>query len=203
MTTQVYYINLDHRKDRRDHIERQLGMIGMPATRISAVYQPTRGYIGCAKSHVLAVSAFLRSGATYGIILEDDFTFRNPEQAKEQFRSLFKSDVNWDLVMLAGNIINAENGPVPFLRRVFNGQTTSGYLVKRSFAQTLLANFKECVDLLERHQMLFRRKKSDYCIDMYWKRLQQGSRWFIFEPAMGYQAESYSDIERIVVKYNV
>ena len=203
MTTQVYYINLDHRYDRRDHIEGQLKTLGIPATRISAVYEPKRGILGCGKSHVLAVSAFLRSGATYGIILEDDFTFRDPEQAKEQFRNLFKNDVEWDLVMLAGNIIKSEEGTVPFLRRVFDGHTTSGYLLKRSFAPTLLKNLQEGVRLLEQHFQRFGHSRRDYCLDIYWKLLQPGSRWYIFEPVMGYQVESYSDIVHAHVKYNL
>lgn len=33
----IYYINLDRRTDRRDHMEKQLGMFGLAATRISAV----------------------------------------------------------------------------------------------------------------------------------------------------------------------
>jgi GR25 family glycosyltransferase involved in LPS biosynthesis len=177
--------------------------MGIPATRISAVYEPKRGILGCGKSHVLAVSAFLRSGATYGIILEDDFTFRDPDKAKEQFRSLFNSDVKWDLVMLAGNIVKAEEGPVPFLRRVFDGHTTSGYLLTRSFAPTLLKNLQEGVRLLEQTFQRFGHSRREYCLDIYWKLLQPESRWFIFEPAMGYQVESYSDIEHVFVKYNL
>ena len=203
MTTVVYYINLDHRTDRRKHIEEQLARMNMPATRISAIYEPTRGCVGCAKSHVLALTKFLESRATYGIILEDDFTFHDPEQAKNQFRQLFQSSIEWDLVMLAGNIAKYDNGPEPFLRRILDGQTTSGYIVKRSFAKTLLRNFKECVFLLEHSFQLFGRKKHEYCLDIYWKLLQPHSKWYMFEPAMGYQVESYSDIERAVVKYNL
>ena len=41
-----------------------------------------------------------------------------------------------------------------------------------------------------------------YAIDMYWKKLQPQSNWFIFYPKIGFQYDSYSDIENHIVNYN-
>lgn len=149
-----------------------------------------------------AVELFLMSGMTYGIILEDDFTFRDPTQAKEQFRKFFASGVRWDVLLLAGNVAASTETPYPFLRKVQDSQTTSGYVVTREYAPTLLANLKEGVRLLEDHFNRYRTKKPEYCLDIYWKKLQPTGRWYIFEPKMGYQLDSYSDIENKHVRYN-
>lgn len=200
-TTGVWYINLDHRTDRRNHIEKQLVQLNIqPFTRLSATYEPRRGIVGCGKSHVRAVEAFLQSGKTYGIILEDDFTFRDPPQTPNQFKKLFTTPLEWDVILLAGNVGASSPTEYPFLRRVQDSQTTSGYIVTRRYAPTLLANLKEGVRLLEQHFNRYGVKKHEYCLDIYWKKLQT-DRWYIFEPKMGYQIDSYSDIERRKVQY--
>lgn len=203
-TTVVYYINLDHRTDRRRHIENQLHSIGLTAQRISAVYDKQRGILGCGKSHVLAIQKFLQSGATYGIILEDDFTFAdNTEEIRNMFREFFKSNVEWDVVMLAGNVLQDTEGPLPILRKVLDAQTTSGYMVTRKFAPILLENLIHGVGHLERYYSQTGRKNHDYCLDIYWKRLQPQNNWYIFNPKMGTQMQSYSDIEKRVTNYGL
>jgi GR25 family glycosyltransferase involved in LPS biosynthesis len=203
-TTVVYYINLDHRTDRRIHIEQQLHSIGLPGQRISAIYDRTRGILGCGKSHVLAIETFLKSGATYGIILEDDFTFiDNLETTRQLFRDFFKANIDWDVVMLAGNVLKDEEGPLPILRKVLDAQTTSGYMVTRKFAPVLLENLRHGVGHLERHYAQTGLKNHNYCLDIYWKQLQPQNKWYIFNPKMGKQMESYSDIERKHTNYGL
>ena len=203
-TTVVYYINLDHRTDRRAHIERQLNSIGLVSQRIPAVYDKTRGILGCGKSHVRAVETFLKSGATYGIILEDDFTFAGDlEPTRQMFREFFKAAIEWDVVMLAGNVLKDEEGPLPSLRKVLDAQTTSGYMITREFAPILLENLRHGVGHLERHYMQTGRKNHNYCLDIYWKQLQPISKWYIFNPKLGIQMESYSDIEHRRTNYGL
>jgi hypothetical protein len=40
-------------------------------------------------------------------------------------------------------------------------------------------------------------------VDQYWKRLQPQSNWYIFEPKLGKQRASFSDIEDTAVDYDV
>ncbi len=208
-TTRVFYINLDHRVDRRVHIEHQLVSMNLPWTRIPAIHEPKRGILGCGKSHVLAMQAFIRSGADRGIIFEDDFTFANTAIAIEQFKQFFEiPNFQWDVVMLAGNgskennwHIRADRTEWPFLAKVYDATTTSGYMVTKAFAPVLLQNLQEGVSLLDAHFQRFGIRKHDYCLDVYWKKLQPISNWFIFVPKMGYQADSYSDIENVFTQY--
>jgi GR25 family glycosyltransferase involved in LPS biosynthesis len=203
-STVIYYINLDHRTDRRRHIEQQLHSIGLVGQRIPAIYDRTRGILGCGKSHILAVETFLKSGATYGIILEDDFTFAdNLEMNRQMFREFFKANIDWDVVMLAGNVLKDEEGPLPILRKVLDAQTTSGYMITRKFAPILLENLHHGVGHLERHYAQTGLKKHEYCLDIFWKQLQPQNKWYIFAPKLGYQVESYSDIEKKRTNYRL
>ena len=74
-------------------------------------------------------------------------------------------------------------------------------MVTKAFAPVLLQNLQEGVSLLEAHFQRFGIRKHDYCLDIYWKKLQPISNWFIFVPKMGYQADSYSDIENVFTQY--
>jgi GR25 family glycosyltransferase involved in LPS biosynthesis len=201
-TTPIYYINLDHRTDRRQHIVHELQRMGLHATRIPAVYEPQREILGCAKSHILAIEQFLDSGASCGIVLEDDFTFHDDKKwVKDQLTRLFASEVPWDLVMLSGAILESTETDVPGLLKVSNAQTTSGYMVTRHFAPVLLQNLREGAALLEDHFRITGKKKHEWCLDQYWKLLQPTANWYIFYPKLGFQMESYSDIEKRVVQY--
>lgn len=39
-------------------------------------------------------------------------------------------------------------------------------------------------------------------IDIYWKKLQN-DKWYVTNPVLGYQRESYSDIEKRITNYGV
>jgi len=75
---QVYYINLDHRKDRLESICKELAKTTIDPSkihRISAVHTPGFGALGCTLSHILALEQFIQSGKNTCIIFEDDFQF--------------------------------------------------------------------------------------------------------------------------------
>jgi glycosyl transferase family 25 len=87
------FINLDRSFDRRERMETQLCAAGVHAARVAAsdgcagerhatTYRPewrrwiggqlSRSEIGCTESHRRALRAFVHSGASFGIVLEDD-----------------------------------------------------------------------------------------------------------------------------------
>ena len=201
MTTQVYYINLDHRKDRRDHIEKTLAAAGFTGERFPAIRNDECGAIGCSYSHAHVLEQFLKTDKEFCIVLEDDFTFVNPGEAKTRIQHLLECADTWDLVMLAGKAISTEECKDPSIRRVIDAQTTSGYLLKRSFAPTLLKNYLEGVSQQDVYVKKHKKPSHPYCLDIHWKQLQPISKWFICEPKLGFQLVSYSDIEKRVVDY--
>jgi hypothetical protein len=202
----VYYINLEHRTDRKDQVEEELSKLGVPESkivRIDAVYNPEHGGLGCSASHIKAYQTFLQSPHTTCLILEDDFMFvKPPAEVRTFFTKL--NNISYDVCMLSAN----ENAPSfrtelqpenPFLRKVMDAQTASAYCVHKSFAPTLLQTVQEGYALLKQHPS----NKSEYMNDMYWKRLQPNATWYIATPVLGIQRESYSDIEKGLMNYGV
>jgi len=195
----VFYINLEKRTDRLEHITTQLSQTNIDPSkifRIDAVYDPN-GAIGCSKSHCLAIEQFLDSEYKTCLILEDDFEFMLPqEKVNSMVDDLFTKVPKYDLVMFAANIAQCYPTDWNFLVKIGNAQTTGGYAITRKFARILLKNIKEGIAQFERTNI-----KPLFAIDIYMKQLQPKSDWFCFNPKIGKQMISYSDIEQRVVNY--
>ena len=201
----AYYINLDRRTDRKGEFldgMRAVGFPGAKLVRVAAVDMPGRGDLGCSRSHIKALELFLASPHRTCAVFEDDFSWTQgaPAAALEH---LSEDNVAFDVCMLSSNTVAAEPTPYPYLKRVSEAQTASGYMVSRPFAAALLRNFREGSDLLEKSYEAGAPNGPDYAIDQYWKRLQPGSDWYVFEPRLGKQRSSYSDIQGGVVSYEV
>jgi len=196
----IYYINLDHRIDRNEDFLMSMKTLGIPneqITRVSAIYNEERGALGCSQSHAKAIKLFLDSPYQRCIIFEDDFIPKKEEW--ETFFEKMKAYPNegWDLIQLSGNILQSSETSIPFLRKAFHVQTSSSYLLQKRFASILLENIEEGAKALEA------KYDDSFCIDIYWLSLQAKSLWFISEPVLGYQRESYSDILKRITKYGV
>jgi len=202
----VYYINLDHRTDRNEEILQEFEKVGIPSSkivRISGNYNKQYGDVGCSKSHTDALRRFSQSSYNNCIIFEDDFIFtQSPNEVHTMINKLFENNVNYDVVMLSANTTANEDSEYPFLKKVIETQTASGYMVNKSFSHTLLANFEEGVQHLEKIVTKEDDKRGKYCIDQYWKSLQSDSTWYEFYPKLGIQRESYSDIQHGLVTPN-
>jgi len=200
----VYYINLDHRKDRLEHITNELKKTNIDENkihRIKAVHIPDFGPLGCSKSHVNVLETFINSDESNKtcLILEDDFIFsKNQDTINDLLNKVFENIDNFDVVMFSSNTFAGKKSEYDFAIKIFDAQTTSGYMVNRNFSKTLLQNYKEGVSLLESCN---HRDRNLY-IDMYMKKLQPISNWYCLEPTIGKQIESYSDIEKRITNYN-
>jgi len=195
----IFYINLDHRQDRRNHIINQLEIINYPKDKIIRIpaIQTDFGGLGCARSHVKTIETFLETGEQRCIVLEDDFTFYQNITSDYFYQLLNNLPENWDIVMLSSNTISDRNFSDTF-KKCNNAQTASGYMISKTFAPKLLQNFKESESNLS-----IGNDYSIYAVDQYWKKLQPDSNWFICNPKIGYQMESYSDISKFVVNHGV
>ena len=193
----VYYINLDHRKDRNDQIQKQLNAYGVNNyERISAIHMPHKGYVGCSLSHMKTIEKFLASNHQTCVILEDDFEFTlSPYNCKELFERFFNDNHKWDCVMLSSNTKQYVQYN-EYLVKCIRAFTTAGYMINREFATILLQNIKEGVEQLIRHDV-----QHMFAIDVYWMKLQPVSNWYIFQPKMGQQSAGYSDIEQRFTDY--
>jgi glycosyl transferase, family 25 len=203
----VYYINLDHRTDRKEAFETEMKTLGVPEeklVRISGIYKKEFGILGCGLSHKKALETFVASTHKTCLIFEDDFVFTlDMNYVRYLLKSIFTEKVPYDLVMLAGNIFQTKDTQWSFLKRVLDGQTASGFLITKEFAPQLIACLDESTTLLDDWHTKTGEKKHEYCNDIYWKNLQPGSQWYILYPKTGVQRESYSDNEYKVTNYGV
>ena len=192
----VYYINLEERKDRRKHVEKQLDSLGWKYQRFNAIKNKS-GRLGCSLSHLRLLTEAKNKNLPYIIIIEDDIDFTNVELFKEQFQSFMNSDIDYDVYLLAGNLRNPVKQVSPNLLRIFKSFTTTGYIVKNHYFDTMINNIKEGIN------KLIRNTKNGYnAIDVYWMKLQQTGKWYISYPRTVTQLPDYSDIEGREVNYN-
>jgi hypothetical protein len=207
MNCKIYYINLDHRTDRRDQFLGEMKKLGIDESqivRVPALYTEGFGILGCGLSHKKALETFYASEERYCMIFEDDFQVKlDIEFCHFLLRLPFEQKIEFDLIMLAGKIFKEEETSSFFLRKVQDGQTASAFLITREFAPKLIQCLSESTKLLEDWWKEHHEKKHEYCNDIYWKTLQPSSKWFVFHPKLGIQRESYSDNEQCVTNYGV
>lgn len=194
--SKYYYINLDHRSDRNQFMVDQFKKFQISNYERIHGIKENFGHIGCSKSHILAIKKFIDSKEDICFILEDDFEFIIDQKTyNDLLDKLYLSHINWNMVLLAANVLQAP-GFNNFLRTCLNAQTTAGYMINKKFATTLLKNYEDGLDLL------IRTKNTKYCIDQYWKKLQnKNNNWYIFTPKCGKQMAGFSDIENRRVDY--
>ena len=146
----IYYINLEHREDRRVHINKVLDDLGFKENQVikfTGHYVPDNGALGCALSHIEVIEDFIRSKEKSCIILEDDFMYYDICNFNRQLENLNKCNIEWDLIQLSSNTIKSEATKYKFLNRIIESQTTSGYMLNFNFATELLKNYLNTVKL--------------------------------------------------------
>lgn len=192
------YINLDYRTDRLEHVQEELDKIGIKesAERFPAV-KMEKGNVGCTLSHIKCIDLAKSRGWPYVFICEDDITFTDPGRFISSLREFSQSVHQWNMVIIGGNNCPPFDQITTAYARVYNIQTTTGYIVHSNYYDILLNNFKEGLSKLMREP----EKKKQYSLDIYWKTLQSTGLWFLITPPTVIQYYDYSDIEEKVVDY--
>ena len=195
----TFYINLESRTDRLEHVTKELTKMKINGQRINAV-KTTDGAIGCTLSHIRCLELAKERNYPQVFIVEDDITFLEPALLCENLKKFHENPELqcWDVLIIGGNNCPPYIQITDYCIRVGNNQTTTGYIVKSHYYDTLIQNFKESAQKLMRNP----NNKREYALDMYWKRLQQTGMWYMIVPATVTQYTDYSDIERRVVNYN-
>lgn len=204
----IHIINLTHRTDRYARIKAWLDETNVPAEkihRVDAIYTPGYGHIGCIASHIRALEDFLKSGGQIGLIFEDDFEPTSMVTFWDNYKQLFDSGLKFDCVLGSYNAETIEEAPseAPFLRRLRSSMTASAYLVTRDYATVIHRCFVEAFYLTQFEESYTRMKTHQFMHDVYWHTLMKQDHWYCFYPRIGYQVESYSDIQQHVTNYGV
>jgi GR25 family glycosyltransferase involved in LPS biosynthesis len=196
----VLYINLADRVDRNTHVIGQLHTIGLAriAKRFNAI-KLRNGALGCSASHLKCLRHAFNAGWDHVLICEDDITFLNPELFMQQLNKCLTTNDDWDVIMLGGNNVpphyRTKNDSCVKISKCF---TTTGYLVKGTYFNTLIKNIQEGIQLF----MSNISKPNLYAIDVYWEPLQTKDNWLLITPLTVVQKEGYSDIEEKDTNYN-
>lgn len=200
----IFYINLDKRKDRKKSIENELNKVknninNVNIKRIKAVEDKKNGEIGCGKSHIKSLILAKKMNLEYVIIAEDDIIIKD-ELIKKSF-DLIEKIQNWDVIILSGH------GEKEKLNNMYSKakkiQTTGLYVINKKYYDKLINNFNESIinmDNLRNNNQDINGPK--WAIDQNWKKLQKKDNWYILNNNLGYQKENYSDIEKKKINYS-
>ena len=201
----IYYINLEKRDDRKQEFLDNFNEVDESRiVRIKAHYYPENGAVGCLMSHINALNVALEDDSGENILIcEDDFTIKDMDYCNKMLDLLFKKIPDWDVVMLGQNTIHSEDTGIETEKqekiiKIINSQTTSGYLIKRSYIPRLLKIYEN--DL---NNYVKTGEWGNYYVDQSWKVLQKQDKWYSFKPTVGVQKESYSDIQNGFINVEV
>jgi glycosyl transferase family 25 len=189
------YINLDHRKDRKKHIEDELRKQEFYNFKRFNAIKETQGNLGCSKSHLECLMIAKKNKYPNVIIFEDDFEFLvNKNEFHYLLKKLQKVDYNVCLLSYNGKQIYPTEDQL--LYRIKFASTTAGYIVNSKYYDKLINNYKQGINIL-------RYSIRGACIDRYWMILQFFNVWLCYRKKVGRQRAGYSDIEKRKVDYKV
>ena len=192
----AFYINLDSRPDRKQHVERQLGIIGINAQRFKAI-KLQNGAMGCSMSHLKLIETAKANNWPHILVVEDDILFTNPSLFIQQCNKFLSTHKEFDVALISGNNVPPYREIDDTCVQVTKCQTTTGYLVQNHYFDTLIQNYKMGIQNLMREPENHR----IYAIDKFWFNLQAIHKWYLIIPLTVTQREDYSDIEKRPTNY--
>jgi glycosyl transferase, family 25 len=196
LINKIYYVNLDRRIDRRVQIEAELKKMDIIAERFPAI-EEKHGSIGCAKSHIAILKMAKEKGYENVLVLEDDFQFLVSKSELEQdLNDFFNSFANFDVAMVAYNLLKFIPEFSRIVGKLLCGQTTAAYICSNKFYDKLLHVWEEGLK-----KLIETEDDKLYSCDQSWKSIQPESAWYYFKRRIGRQRKSYSDIECRVTDY--
>jgi glycosyl transferase family 25 len=191
------FINLEHRKDRLEHVTKQFEKLGIKGERFNAI-KTTSGAIGCTMSHIKCLELAIERNYDYVLICEDDITFLDINIFTDSITKLYNDkEINWDVLLISGNNAPPYEKTRDYCVRISNCRCGTGYIVKNHYLKKLVQNMREGLAHLIRDPT----NKPKYALDMYWNSLQRADQWYLLTPLTVVQAPCYSDIELRNVNY--
>lgn len=204
----VFYVNLEKRKDRKEHIEKNvLPFIGFekekisrfPAVDMTSEKTRSRRGAGCSLSHLKCWKIAEEKGFDFIMMVEDDFELTvNKEEFTKTIDRLFEQIPDFVVCNLGYNntlpLVPIED--TSFFKCA-SIQTTSCYIAKVDFLKQISSTIKEATG-----RLLNNESYHNNAIDQVWKRFQTNDGWVVSK-RLGRQKGSYSDIERTNMDYGV
>lgn len=205
---QVYYINMDHRADRREALLKELARVGFTKDQITHVHATSyKGCpnSGCMSSHAAALriaekhchdreNENLAQARPYALIIEDDFQFIEDISKIHSDISFFldaEKNSSWDAILLTTHLAKLAN--VEHTNSIFSQITYSsnaaGYLIHKDAMIPLARLFEDNLENLYQTKMHW-----IYQNDQLWCRMMETGNWYMFNHYLGFQKGDYSDL---------
>ena len=191
------FINLKSRKDREMATINEFKKLDIPIERMNATEVDNKR-LACSLSHLKCLRTAKNNKWDHVLIVEDDIQFLQPELFINNLNKFLSSEINWDVLLFAGNNVPPYTKYEDFCVKVSKCQTTTGYLVMSHYYDTLINNIKAGINLLIKNP----NDHFFYAIDKYWLSLQQKDNWFLITPLSVIQREGFSDIEKKNTNYS-
>ena len=195
--TNVFYINLTERADRKAQVEQQLNLVSLTQFNRFNAIKLLNGALGCSMSHLKCLQLAKERNLDHILIVEDDIIFLNPGIFIGQLNKFLQNNKEWDVLLIAGNNVPPYRIVDDTCVQVSWCQTTTGYLIRKQYYDTLIANIKKGINMLIREP----KNKIMYAIDKYWLSLQKKDTWLLLVPLTVSQREGYSNIENCVTNF--
>ena len=193
----VFYINLEERRDRKQHVENELKKVGWDNyTRFNAI-KNKNGRVGCSMSHLKIIQDAKKNKLPYVVILEDDIEFTNPELFQKLMKTFFDEKIDYDVYLIAGNLRGGAHRVHESILKVTRRFTTTGYIVNSHYYDKMIDNISEGIK-----RLITQPNNGYFAIDTYLMKLQEKDNWYISYPRTVTQKPDYSNIENRDVNYN-
>jgi GR25 family glycosyltransferase involved in LPS biosynthesis len=190
----IFIINLKYRIDRKEHILKQINRFNLNSNKyeiVEAIYD-SNGVIGCAKSHIKCLKMAKENKLKNVLILEDDYTFcEDLEQFEKQIITFLKQNIKWDILLLHFSNF----GPPIYIKtnidnlyKFYWSFSTASYIANNTIFDELIELYNLTISTSEPIDWLWNNKNFNY--DCY-----------CIKDTVGNQIESFSDIEKKIVKY--
>ncbi len=196
----VFYINLEHRRDRKQHIEQELRRLNVSSRKmiaIKGVHDILNGHRGCLWSHIDALLQAKKLKCSTALILEDDCIFESSAEKIHELLCHFMDHVQedgWDVFLLGGKIKKKMQSSLPKIFRIQKSFLSHAYVVHGNYIDSLLRCFYQALQLMEK--CWFSEEALVYALDHQWSDYQAKDRWFAGE-MIAHQVDSFSDIDGI------
>jgi GR25 family glycosyltransferase involved in LPS biosynthesis len=200
----LYYINLDSRTDRREHIEKNVIPIfekhvknikRFPAFDHTNYETVTQRAAGCAFSHLQVWRESIFEKFDKVLILEDDFEFIVDSKTVDEVLELLNK-IDFELC----NLAYVTTSPVyktnlKYIYKCNAIQTASCYIANSNFLEKMIPSIKEAADNLMTNQ-----NHHGNAIDIAWQKFQNNSKWYLTK-RLGKQLVGHSNIQNYYVDY--
>ena len=196
----IIYINLDHREDRRQIMQKLFQEGSIPSEKIErfSAIKHEIGAIGCTLSHISVLKLAKDHKWKNLLIMEDDVEWVDFQANYEKLEKIITE--TFDVCMLGG--LYSENTNLR-VKKTFGAHA---YIVKNHYYDILLDNLQEALSKrLNVNVSLFPmqtkkqryndlvKSRHEYSSDIYWWKLQEKDMWIAIIPSMCIQSITYSD----------